>query len=883
MRVSDDPTALAAIGAYRYMEGDAIPNFADDPYWAQRISRAVSRGSVVLAIDRALIDDVRLPEAQLTRLREAWCDGSAEFHRSSIEQGLRVFIVSPDVQVEAAALALLSAASDVVSVALVDRHLQGPERWGWPLRIGAAGGEIAQALNAYPHPQLISVDTTFARGARFDLLIMASAADLDRAAAQDAATGFLLLFVAPGDRLQAGQLRACNVSIRFRAGALTQRPDDLAACIHKFLDMLAHNAPPDRAIYAAVGGARDLVVIGDPEFLDRARVSAVTAALEAVLEHHYARGDFPLPSFRNAMRAMPKITAPAWISEGGAASDSASVLTTIRSGLPATTRGSAALERAGRHLQAQVFEQSGAGYVPRTRSFEAGARHEIRVRVGPTGLDWISVPTPFPDKEVAASESRLTVRLVLPAPLSEPEQQEILLGVTGASTVARFEIYVPADPPRFQAMIIVFHQGKHVQTGELFGVVTHGQPAEGAGIAFTRGAASTAEPRRQRMFDLAVWKDGDQLLLEEYRPDAAWGEVSHTRREPSLQGIDKRLDAIREYLFDAARKADQLSAGLESAGLPMLQALAEHGEFLRRKLFGSAALSHVRRIQVVSPSSSDFFPAEFLYDFVLPNEDAELCPQFKQHDGPGCSDQCLARGGDPGYVCPSGFWALNRVIERQVRPRDQADCHQPESSASQPDLMRLSGIVFAASDAVNEGNPNRVAQTVNDISRFAPVYRAASWPSWQKQVADHYPALLVALPHHVVTRGFPALQIEADQILSVNRITTNHVLPQNEPVGSMILLLGCNTANTAVQYEDFVNELRCHGASLVIGTLTYVLGTHAAQMAREFVAQMWSVPDPAPIGEIMRDVRRRMLVHDNPLALAITAFGDADWRFRVEG
>jgi hypothetical protein len=69
---------------------------------------------------------------------------------------------------------------------------------------------------------------------------------------------------------------------------------------------------------------------------------------------------------------------------------------------------------------------------------------------------------------------------------------------------------------------------------------------------------------------------------------------------------------------------------------------------------------------------------------------------------------------------------------------------------------------------------------------------------------------------------------------------------------------------------------------VVVATLTYVLGPQAAPMAREFVRQIASAGTRLTIGEIMRRVRARMLAKDNIMALAITAFGDADWRFGKE-
>jgi hypothetical protein len=97
-----------------------------------------------------------------------------------------------------------------------------------------------------------------------------------------------------------------------------------------------------------------------------------------------------------------------------------------------------------------------------------------------------------------------------------------------------------------------------------------------------------------------------------------------------------------------------------------------------------------------------------------------------------------------------------------------------------------------------------------------------------------------------------------------------------------MLLLGCNTANSEVGYQDFVYEMRSSGAAIAVATLTYVLGFQAARLPREFVRQIGSAGGQLTIGTIMRLVRARMLAEDNIMALAITAFGDADWRFGEE-
>ena len=122
----------------------------------------------------------------------------------------------------------------------------------------------------------------------------------------------------------------------------------------------------------------------------------------------------------------------------------------------------------------------------------------------------------------------------------------------------------------------------------------------------------------------------------------------------------------------------------------------------------------------------------------------------------------------------------------------------------------------------------------------------------------------------------PALQISADKDLVIDDIDTDYKPPRL----SVILLLGCNTAAAGVEYEDFIARLRRAGASVVIGTVTYVLGMQAAPLAREFVRQLWAHPaaGAVPMGELVRSVRTQMVRGGNPMALAVAAFGGADWR-----
>jgi hypothetical protein len=147
-------------------------------------------------------------------------------------------------------------------------------------------------------------------------------------------------------------------------------------------------------------------------------------------------------------------------------------------------------------------------------------------------------------------------------------------------------------------------------------------------------------------------------------------------------------------------------------------------------------------------------------------------------------------------------------------------------------------------------------------------------------VEGHYPALLVSLPHHVrSSNDFPTLRIGADQDLELDRIDERYLKPATAERGPVVLLFGCNTAAAAIAYEDFVSRLRSRGAVIVVGTLTTVIGPQAAPLACRFVELLWHRTGPAAaFGDVMREARADLVRRGNPLALALAAYGDADWR-----
>ncbi len=96
-------------------------------------------------------------------------------------------------------------------------------------------------------------------------------------------------------------------------------------------------------------------------------------------------------------------------------------------------------------------------------------------------------------------------------------------------------------------------------------------------------------------------------------------------------------------------------------------------------------------------------------------------------------------------------------------------------------------------------------------------------------------------------------------------------------------MLGCRTAiQTEVGYTNLGRRFQQLNTSIVVGTLSKILGRHAAPVARELVGQLAAVNDPeADFGTIMRRIRRRMFAKGYLMALSLVALGDSGWQLKL--
>ena len=368
-----------------------------------------------------------------------------------------------------------------------------------------------------------------------------------------------------------------------------------------------------------------------------------------------------------------------------------------------------------------------------------------------------------------------------------------------------------------------------------------------------------------------------------------------------LGGIGPTVERITALLSDAARDADAYGPTIEAPPtVALLFKLAHQGVLLHDDLTGRSGFADLvggaERIQVLAADPNAILPLEFVYDLPAPARPPKLCPNARQSllDG-HCADvhHVLDEEGHLDVVCPSGFWAVQRVIERHVADPEglraaaggAAYSIDAEPVRDRDTLAGLSGALFAASSRVDAVKPDSTGLVEAALAEVTGNHstRARTWLEWVRAAGRDAPSLLVILAHSArdAATGTTSLEIEADERRDPSEINRRFLGPDTDGfVPPLVFLLGCDTAVSDLQYQTFVTRFRQTGAALVVGTIATVAGAHAAGVAAELARGLRGVdPSTSPaFGDVLRQVRRRLLADGEVMALCLTAYGDADWR-----
>jgi hypothetical protein len=240
-----------------------------------------------------------------------------------------------------------------------------------------------------------------------------------------------------------------------------------------------------------------------------------------------------------------------------------------------------------------------------------------------------------------------------------------------------------------------------------------------------------------------------------------------------------------------------------------------------------------------------------------------------------------------------GFWCVNRVIERhatrpqnrhEIDPRADAviDCDPTEARNH---LAPVGSAVFAFSERVDRITPPPSTALIETLTRVTSgkTSVAASWQDWKAIVQRDRPNLLVLLSHTIEDEEFdqPGLEIGTDDQLLAAHLDATYVRSADCTSPPVVLLLGCETALSDQPFEQFMTGFQQQGASIVVGTLATVLGYHAAPVAAALVEAIAvaAASSDATFGDVLTETRRKLLAQGLVMAMTLTAYGDADWRF----
>lgn len=547
--------------------------------------------------------------------------------------------------------------------------------------------------------------------------------------------------------------------------------------------------------------------------------------------------------------------------------------------------------RRERFISARAYRELEGVFIEEKRALRAGTLSKFIVWIGPHDKGAAQNPGPFPIEKLSSQTEDwgLTVVLADPHHLRKPVIRKIRLPLKGKSTECEFN-FTPTEPVDFEGRITVLHRGRIIQTALLK------IPVIGSNDRMPRRDSLRIEDIiqvRNNLGDLEKRPQFDLAFLtnhsSDYRPyltavaeNSAW-LINLEACESITKEINTTLSKVAlstaDYVtgFESA-KGKELLKSLVISGCELYAAIIE--EHLDRQV-GMAEIVKKDYLQIVSTKNDVVIPFEFIYDFEVPDDEAELCPNWKQALQNGkCTGTCRKQGRD--IICPLGFWGLRKVIERHnVTPELAKDNKehflQAEATSNRAELPVNGPVLFAASERVNGPDKEKV-EKMSEKAFGAPPLLPENWQSWESLVVKNKPHLIIALTHTNGTGSKATLEIGNKTIKSI-QVRSSHVRPDDTEGYPLVALLGCDTTGSAVDYSSYIQQFRRKGAGIVIGTVATVFGGHAAKVAGMLIEGFALKDQPAArLGEILRNVKRRAVADGLVMAMCVVAFGDADWK-----
>ncbi len=788
-------------------------------------------------------------------------------------------------------LAALRRKGSVAGIRLVP-HVRWPARrvwWRWPMRVGlvdgpGAAGQVAQLTGDLTGLFSVEVVTAGAE-AEVEVLVLAgpdgTVPDGVRAAC----------IVVPGGGVEAiaGLEGAGPAAIVLTESAdLTWFPRLIAELAHdQPLDVAAALAVPESWVLAdgmllpltsvrvwALRLADDLARIPPETVVDGAPVATTVADLRRLVADGAfdmeRRGGTELAGRVRAIDAARAETTIVWEMVHMAGAEPP--------GAPPPTSPAGEPDRGGgrggegppaeapppdpRRLQARVFDRATKAAV--VDRFLPGATYHVRVRIAAeVAADALAADAPF----VSPTPGR-AARLEVDVITGEVGvKRRLRLPAVGDSKWTRaVPVEVPTRGERFSIRIVVKFEGRTVQSWEISGPVLAAgapAPAPGDGLrltldASTPPAAVHAMTPAGASFTIVPGLEGEPLLFD----------LAQTRAI-SPEGLAKATAKLRATLYAAFRAPPPASLG--DAALHLAR-LALAGSPLYRQL-GASAYDDAEWIHVSSFGGADV-PVELAYTHPMPDdENVPVCPPAlagAKECAAGCPDRSRS-----DCVCPFGFWATSKVVERRAHTGDRTATTAGAQRAIPVLTVGAAGVSVKA-DEVDPTSTARILAAVESAIAPGGFHPVATWTALKPVAA--LPARLLVLITHTLPGDDPRLEL-GTELLAVDRIDAPYINPAKVEPGPVVLAIGCDTEAVETGFADYVGLLFGAGAELVVSAISPVPGKGVADFVVRFFTVLpayLAAPGIHRFGEVLTAIRRQTVAEGDVLALALTASGDAD-------
>lgn len=190
-------------------------------------------------------------------------------------------------------------------------------------------------------------------------------------------------------------------------------------------------------------------------------------------------------------------------------------------------------------------------------------------------------------------------------------------------------------------------------------------------------------------------------------------------------------------------------------------------------------------------------------------------------------------------------------------------------------MLRSGTCLYGVSKRVVDFDEDLVRQLRYAGQTMGHAVEATDWNSWVDQVAEHRPAVLVAVVHHADDNGIRALELRSD-LRRVVDVNDGFVGAAQTDAGPLALLLGCTTSVTDSLLEHPVKQFSSAGSKVIFGTMSKVFPTGAVPAAVEILNRIGAGADHT-VGDLGRSVRHELIAANNPVALTLCVHGDPEW------